>query len=200
MTIIPLDWRRVPVTAMNDSLTLEHGPDSDGLAAIGSVVEKPDGTFSVSLATNATAGIDRFVVTIDDGIRPIVLMPDPVVEYAAIDIKPGSYPNAINPLSRGVVPVAVLGSDTFDVMDIKATTVLFGPDGGSPAHNLAQPATFADHLEDVNYDGLTDLVLHYRIRETGLVPGNEQACLSGEGILPFLGCDSVLTRPKSSTP
>ncbi|GAG49200.1 unnamed protein product, partial [marine sediment metagenome] len=31
----------------------------------------------------------------------------------AIDIKPGSDPNPINPMSKGVIPVAILGSDTF---------------------------------------------------------------------------------------
>jgi subtilisin family serine protease len=45
-----------------------------------------------------------------------------VMIVVEIDIKPGSDPNAINPSEEGVTPVAILGSDTFDVMDVDATT------------------------------------------------------------------------------
>jgi hypothetical protein len=201
MTIVPLDWRRGSVTVVIESLTVAHAPESDGLATIGSVVESPDGTFFVPLATSGTAGLDRFVVTVDDGIRPVVLMPEPTLEHALIDIKPGSDTNTINPFSYGVVPVAILGSDTFDVMDIDVMTLLFGPGGAPPAHDLANPAVFADHLEDLNGDGLTDLITHYRAQSTGVDPGDTMACVSGEAGLPFLGCDSVGTRvPHSAHP
>ena len=110
-----------------------------------------------------------------------------------IDIKPGSDPNSINTQSMGVVPVAILGSETFDVTDVDVTTLAFGPDGASPAHDLTDPIVYADHLQDVNGDGFTDLVSHYHQAETGLVLGDMQACIEGEtsgGDLVF-GCDSV---------
>jgi hypothetical protein len=92
-----------------------------------------------------------------------------------VDIKPDSYPNSINPYSRGLIPVAILGSDTLDVADVDVTTLAFGPGGPPTAHDLTDSFTYNDHLQDVNLDGFTDLVTHYRTRDTGVVCGDESA-------------------------
>ncbi len=115
-----------------------------------------------------------------------------------LDIKPGSFPNSINPKSNGVVPVAILGRLDFDVTDVDVTTLDFGPNHALAAHDLTDPATYADHLQDVNLDGLTDLVSHYRQKETGLTPSDTEACLHGAtlGGTPIEGCDSVRVLDK----
>ena len=102
-----------------------------------------------------------------------------------IDIKPGSDPNSINSKSMGLVPVAILGSDDFDVMDVDVNSVTFGPDGAAPVHG--------GHFEDVNGDGLTDLVVHFVQKETGLSPGDTEADLNGATLdgTEFCGMDAV---------
>jgi len=104
-----------------------------------------------------------------------------------VDIKPGSWPNSINTKNKGVIPVAILGTQDFDVADVDVTTLAFGPGGAAPVHDPA------GHYEDVNGDGLTDLVSHYATQETGLQVGHTEACVTGETLdgIPIEGCDAV---------
>jgi uncharacterized delta-60 repeat protein len=119
---------------------------------------------------------------------------DPTAIRVAVDIRPESSSNPIKLLSRGVVPVAVLTTDAFDAATILANTVCFGDDD----HANERDCTEADgngHIEDVNGDGRSDLLLHFDVSETGIDPGDTEACLTGmtaSGI-GIEGCDVVTT-------
>jgi uncharacterized Ntn-hydrolase superfamily protein len=81
MNITLLDWQGEPINVQIDSVAVAHSPDSAGLSTIGAPVDNKDGTFSVTITAGLKMGLDRFRVTVDDGIRPVVLTPDPALEY-----------------------------------------------------------------------------------------------------------------------
>jgi hypothetical protein len=106
--------------------------------------------------------------------------------WTCLDIKPGSWPNAVNTRAKGVIPVAVLGGYV-DLSAFDPATLVFA--GASPAHDLSDPAVLADHIKDVNGDGMLDLVAHFRTRDTNIAPGDAGACLYAG--TTFLGCDAL---------
>ncbi len=76
--------------------------------------------FSGSLSGTSTAFFALFTDGSSGIYRADAVSPGPLA--IAIDIKPGSFPNSINLGSGGVIPVAILGSDTFDATQVDGST------------------------------------------------------------------------------
>lgn len=111
------------------------------------------------------------------------------VRTVGIDIKPGSDPNTINPRSRGTIPVAILSTADFDApTEVDRSSLTFGRTGDEPSLAFCTRSA-----EDVNLDGLLDLVCHFENQKTGFQVGDTEGILKGQTThgVPIEGRDAV---------
>jgi uncharacterized delta-60 repeat protein len=143
------------------------------------IVRQPDGKLVVAGGTNGGINGDfalaRYLVA-------------PTVVRVSLDVKPESADNVIPLQSNGLVAVAVLATEQFDVATIDQTSLCF-VQACVEVHGHG-------HIEDVNGDGRADLLLHYAIAATGIKLGDKQACLTGrtQTGLRIEGCDAIDVR------
>jgi len=117
-------------------------------------------------AVLSIAGAGSFAYFIDTENSPDNTFSAGTCGPVKIDIKPGSFPNCINPHSRGVIPVAILTTADFDARDVDVDTVRFGPRGA-----WAVEWDFGD----VDSDGDLDMILYFRTQDTGIRAGDTKA-------------------------
>jgi DNA-binding beta-propeller fold protein YncE len=110
-----------------------------------------------------------------------------------IDIKPGSQINSINLGSNGTVAVAILSDPGFDAATVDPLTVTLA----SARVRLKGKGTPMASLEDVNGDGLPDLVVHVETEALELSAGDAEAKLAGatSGGQTIAGSDTVRVVP-----
>jgi len=108
----------------------------------------------------------------------------------AIDIMPGQDPAIINPQSRGNVPVAILSSATFNATtQVDTSSLTLGSTG-----NESSLAFCNSSGEDVNGDGLLDLVCHFNTQQAGFKSTDTMGVLKGRTVSGTLiqGSDTVV--------
>ncbi len=140
----------------------------------------------------------------------------------SVDIKPGGCPTPINVGSKGVLPVAVLGTSTFDVTTIDPQSITLA--GVSPLRwameDVATPYTRNEtqcniyDCHELTADGYADMTLKFDSQEIAAAIGEvyDRDCLilaltgtltAANGGLPIKGGDviSILKKGKKhSTP
>lgn len=94
-----------------------------------------------------------------------------------VDVKPGDDFNYINPRSQGKTPIAILSTASFDAGTVDPTTITVA--GASVS--LRRNGTTASSMEDVNGDGLLDLVVHVNTQDLQLTDPTRV----------FLGCYTI---------
>ena len=107
----------------------------------------------------------------------------------AMDIKPGSDLNAVNPFSDGLLPVGILGSDLLDVNDIDPASLMLEGVFAEVKGGSGNIGSF----EDVNEDGLMDLLVHFSVADLPFGPDTTEAELTGlllDG-MAIVGTDAI---------
>jgi hypothetical protein len=92
-------------------------------------------------------------------------------ENGGADIKPGSCPNAINLNNNGNVAVGVFSYGDFDATTLILSSVQFA---GASANDAGQSP------QDLNGDGLLDMVFHFDTQDLNIQVGDQRACLSAD--------------------
>lgn len=107
----------------------------------------------------------------------------------AMDVLPGSDDNVIGvEETNRLIPVALLGAETFSLAAIDPASLAFGPAGAAIAREVKESS-----FEDVDFDGIVDLVVQFRTRDTGILRGDTEVCLVGASIsgIPFRLCQAI---------
>lgn len=148
-------------------------------------------TYFLRVEANGHYKLDRSIAP-DHGFYALGC-PDDQGGIARIDIKPGSFPNSINLGDRGTVAVAIFSRPDFDATTVDPSTVTLA---GAPV-KVKSNGTLMASQEDVNDDGLVDLVVHVETSALQLSEGDTVAILQGRTYfgMPVVGADSVRIVP-----
>ncbi|MCI0632508.1 MAG: hypothetical protein L0206_01100, partial [Actinobacteria bacterium] len=127
----------------------------------------------------------------DDGTQTLVVGDLPaasaiavVPPAVAIDVLSSRI--TMGPRGRRTLFVVLFGSDLVDLEDVDVARLAFGPDGAAPV---------GSRVVRRGRDAFPDLLLFFRAEESGLVPGDLEACLVGTvGVFDFEACDGVVVR------
>lgn len=157
--------------------------DSSGreLAAIATEVIGADRDIAIASDVNS-----RHIFLANNGFIYVLAL-DP--KMISINIKPNTASNAINPKSGGQVAVAIRTTEYFEATTVDSAKVHFGKNGVE-----ASPVRTA--MKDADGDGTIDMILSFKVQDTGVACGDTTATLTGEAFdgLKFIGSDLLTVR------
>jgi len=147
--------------------------DPSGNTLYGTSMYEEGRLFEIDIETGEISNIVAVTGTIPQGMGFAPVCGEdggdcgqPEVVELTLVIKPGGCPNPLNPKSRGLLPMALLGDNETDIADIDVSTIQIG--GVSPVRSghedVGGPA--AEAVEDCgcaegDYDGIADLTLKF---------------------------------------
>lgn len=167
-------------------------------------------TFAVEIAPTLAEENDIF----EENNSAQVTVTTECIAPVAVNIRPGSFSNQVNPKSKGVIPVAVLTTAAgeyglplaFEASTIDPLSVRFGRPALLQAGGGASEADGSGHVEDaleldeVTRDGDLDMVLHFPVQATDPAEADVEGCVRGEFVaadgvrLKFFGCGSMSVK------
>lgn len=162
------------------------------------------GNTSEAWSINEAGLIAGYAETTEGDIHAVLWTPFMV--NVAVDIKPRSCPNPLNVKSRGVLPVAVLGSEDFDVNTVDIASICLAGVGPvrSSYEDVAAPVSDANdcNCTTAGPDGYTDLTLKFEtykiVNAIGEVTDGEVLPLTIAGVLldetHIEGADCIVIR------
>jgi YVTN family beta-propeller protein len=176
-------------------------------AATGEILESPPTGNSPTRVLFSNDSRRLYVASGSDGIVTVLERLPIQVHF---DVKPLSCPNPFNVGAQGVLPAAILGTESFDVSDIDLTTILLEGVGPLRAdiEDVAQPVIGEDvcdcETEWNGPDGLYDLTLKFDVQDVaqalGAVQDGDVVVLTITGKLSdgrdFQGQDCVVIKDK----
>jgi len=167
---------------------------NDGTNANANINERNEVTFDPETVSFKTAAGNFAPIVVTVNGHKITLKPGETGKAIMIDIQPGSAVNSINLSSSGVIPLGILSSANFDATTVLPETVNLN---GAGVKLVGKSNKSLCHEEDVNHDGLTDLLCKILTEELLIEPGTSIAVMKAQTIngLTIHGEDHVNIVP-----
>ena len=189
-------FRGVPRSTRKTGIFTGPDPEKDKVIAVGDALfglTVSDVGFSWEGLNNE--GQVAFYARLADGTVGIYRA-DPMADEipVMVDVKPGDNPNVINRDSHGVVPVAILSTESFDARDVDPKTITLA----NASVKVKKNGTMMVAFEDVNEDGLVDLLFHVSTQDLQLEESDSELVLEGQTLDKTLDATPVKVKGSDS--
>lgn len=202
-TFIAVFGPGLDILAENDDPgTLDPGSSNGMDARLENVVLPASGTYIVGVSSyprtfrNGGTLTSTSLNSLSNGSYTLVItgVTSSPEQHINIEIKPGNHEIApINPTSKGNIPVALISSEEFDALKVDRSSLTFGASGHEQSLRRCGKGG-----QDVNADGLPDLVCHFDNQAAKFERGDLEGIvrgISGTG-RPFEGRGRLKVVPE----